>query len=390
MSLDCGIEASICVQYSVFVNGPPRAIAYSAACTAMCDTLIWRYNYLEGATYPSARLIGTIANNGDKTPGRCLTVESYIYGTLMPGSVVTGPDIRQMKVTDVPCNGENSFTLASLRPIDKNNRSQDQYTPSKPMYANQGIHGDPQFVVVTPRAAKIPTVLGPFVHSYSTTLFPENAYGATGAVTWNTTNGPVVRSATVDNCTPSCGSGLAGNTLNVKAIDNIGLYPGKIAIGESIGGNGSINPQTIITGDSNGGEKCNNVPCTGTGNTGTYAVSGPPQRAAITSNWEFTGVNMTKLQIDHNVLVMNKINLGKEPNEAASGGAILGDNHAMTISEIDITDNYYDPIGAWFCIDPRFNNSPSGWPPIGNVNLLGNGAGGRDPKENTRLCDGRY
>ncbi len=383
-SADCGTEASICVQYNAFVNGPPRDVSYGTACTTICNSLVWRYNYIEGVSYPSSKFIGSIDNNGRRGPGHCLTVTSYVYGTVTIGSLVGGPGARQMKVTSTPCNGANSFTLTSSPMIN-------QYAPLQTMYSTQGIHGDPQFVGVASNATKIPTTLGAFIHSYSTTLFPENAYGATGAVTWNTTIGPVVSSATIDNCTPSCGSGSAGNTLNVRTIRYIGLWPGRIAIGEAIGGNGSIIPGTFITGDGNGGAHCDNGSCTGTGGTGTYAVSGLPQSGNITSNWEFSGVNMTDLQIDHNVVVTNSTFLGKHSTYyAGSAGAVIGDNHAMTITNVDISNNFYDPTGAAFCVYPQYRNAPTGLPPTGNVNLLGNGSGRPDPKANTSLCYGRF
>lgn len=73
---------------------------------------------------------------------------------------------------------------------------------------------------------------------------------------------------TIDNCTPSCGSGSNGNILNVTSVTD-----GTVALSQTVyDANGSFGTVTI-TGSAGNSATCGASACTGNGGTGTYLLS---------------------------------------------------------------------------------------------------------------------
>jgi len=264
--------------------------------------------------------------------------------------------------------------------------------PLSSMYANNGIHGD-TFFVSFGGAGSVPEIMGGYVQKYNTQLYPANSTGTTGAITFNTTPGTSLKGASLDNCTPSCGSGGAGHTLNVTSV-SAGGYPtsgGVIQVGMTIPGSGFASTAfasagTLITGSGTSGATCDNGPCTGTGTTGTYLVGGAAQTVhSFSGSLELSAVTITNFNIANNTVVTNTTTLFGSGIAAAA--VIVGDNHSINLTNMNISTNYIDPSGTSFCMDPLYANSPVG-SISGNVNLLGNGNGQWDTGSNAVVCHG--
>ena len=393
----CGDTSPYCVAYSAFLQMPPRNISVgNNSCSDNvigCAGLSWAYNYQEGQTYPNASIVASVDGVS------CLTISSYNYGSsLTNGQLLLSPTTTTMTVGAAGCNGANSYAVSGTSIPTVTNQT---------FYEDVGIHGDPQFFAAgTPNPTNgLPALFGPFKHIYSTFLTTTDSLGGTGLVTWNTTNGVIIKAATISNS-----QGGAGTTLNVTNASSLGLFPGSLQVGMYVGtgtytGTGStfLDATRITATAASGGTPCVNssgtaVACTGTGGNGTYVVN-ISQNTSISSSsgLEAAGVAWSQMIIDSNVLITNP-NMYGDGNPAApysTQGAVFGDNHSLAnLGNFDISGNAYDPSFAYFCLDPSYNYAANYTPGTGaagtNINLLGNGSGGPDPNANSLNCHGHY
>ena len=111
-----------------------------------CDGFVFQNNYEEDGNAPYTQFTGYIGDGTNTTtPGNCLSITAYAYGSLISGLNVQSPGLPVMATTDSvtgPSSCDTSGNPSVLSSWTVTSSKYPAYAASQTMYGEDGEHGD--------------------------------------------------------------------------------------------------------------------------------------------------------------------------------------------------------------------------------------------------------
>jgi hypothetical protein len=266
----------ICVQYSLLTRvSRGLTISLPSGCSGGCQGFVFQNNYEEDGNAPYTQFTGYVGDGTNTTtPGNCLSITAYAYGSLISGMNVQSPGLPVMATTDSvtgPSSCDTSGNPSVLSSWTITSSKYPAYAASQTMYGEDGEHGDaPIYLSFGTAGNVIPSIL----YAYNTVMMTPNTFGTTGLPTFsrNATSGTITTS-TINN--------------NVAATNEIILQPN--AIGQN------LSASSVMGSDSNGAiygalNVTNNfLDPTGAANCFLLGASGSGVQPTLTGNVNMLG-----------------------------------------------------------------------------------------------------
>ena len=208
----------ICVQYSLLTR-VSRGITFTlpSGCSSGCQGFVFQNNYEEDGNAPYTQFTGYVGDGTNTTtPGNCLSITAYAYGSLISGLNVQSPGLPVMATTDSvtgPSSCDTSGNPSVLSSWTVTSSKYPAYAASQTMYGEDGEHGDaPIYLSFGTAGNVIPSIR----YAYNTVMMTPNTFGTTGLPTFsrNSTAGTITTSTINNN--------VAATNLNILAARRIG------------------------------------------------------------------------------------------------------------------------------------------------------------------------